>query len=309
MNKIFKGLVVLATALIVNVISYAAIKISRDYGWFIFVFTPVLLGFLPSFLICRRESITKRTNYFLGQITLLVAFLVSLLFGTEGLICLFMFLPISIPFVFLGSYLGYHSNGGSHSKNNNLIILFLMGVGSMSFDVISDVSDLIPVTTSVEVNASISSVWNNVVTFDKIPEPVDWIFKTGISYPTDATIKGRGEGAIRDCNFTTGSFVEPITNWDEPNLLQFDVLEQPIPMNEMNPFWDIHPQHLDGYFLSRKGQFKLTALGENRTLLEGTTWYTLDIAPVVYWKQWSDFIIHRIHERVLKHIKVESEKK
>ena len=80
-------------------------------------------------------------------------------------------------------------------------------------------------------------------------------------------------------------------------------------MNEMNPFWDIHPKHLDGYFLSKKGQFKLTKINENKTLLEGTTWYTLDITPVIYWKQWSDFIIHRIHHRVLNHIKVQAERK
>ena len=114
-------------------------------------------------------------------------------------------------------------------------------------------------------------------------------------------------GAIRHCNFTTGSFVEPITTWDEPHLLQFDVVEQPIPMNEWNPFWEVHPPHLDGYFQSQKGQFRLESLSANQTLLEGTTWYYADIKPERYWKIWSDFIIHRIHNRVLNHIKKESE--
>ncbi|MCD8529141.1 MAG: hypothetical protein LRY27_04105 [Chitinophagales bacterium] len=151
-------------------------------------------------------------------------------------------------------------------------------------------------------------MWDNVVTFNKIDEPTDWIFKTGISCPTDATIKGTGVGAIRYCNFTAGSFIEPITTWNDPELLQFNVIEQPIPMNEFNPFWEIQPPHLEGYFISQKGQFKLNKLSDSKTELEGTTWYKLDILPQQYWKLWSDFVIHRIHKRVLNHIKKESEK-
>tara|TARA_B110000114_G_C15053321_1_gene382194 strand:- start:910 stop:1575 length:666 start_codon:yes stop_codon:yes gene_type:complete len=221
-----------------------------------------------------------------------------------------MAFPILGLLVWLGSYLGYKSNTGKWMNPTNTTIgILLICISSMSFDYINEPENLIPVRTKIIVNTPIETAWKNVVTFNKIDEPVDWIFKTGISYPTDATIQGTGVGAIRYCNFTTGSFIEPITTWNEPNLLQFDVKEQPIPMNELNPFWDIHPQHLDGYFKSYKGQFKLTKISENKTEIEGTTWYKVDITPEIYWKTWSDFIIHRIHKRVLNHIKIESEKK
>jgi hypothetical protein len=42
-------------------------------------------------------------------------------------------------------------------------------------------------------------------------------------------------------------------------------------------------------------------------LLEGTTWYENKIKPAFYWNIWSDFIVHKIHKRVLSHIKSESE--
>ncbi|NBP97360.1 MAG: hypothetical protein EBU25_05975 [Burkholderiaceae bacterium] len=41
-------------------------------------------------------------------------------------------------------------------------------------------------------------------------------------------IVGKGVGSVRHCNFTTGSFVEPITVWDEAKLLKFDVVEHQI---------------------------------------------------------------------------------
>jgi len=74
-------------------------------------------------------------------------------------------------------------------------------------------------------------------------------------------------------------------------------------------FWDIHLPHLDGYFKSYKGQFKLTRIEEHKAELEGTTWYKVDVTPEIYWSTWSDLIVHEIHKRVLSHIKKEAEGK
>jgi hypothetical protein len=135
------------------------------------------------------------------------------------------------------------------------------------------------------------------------------IFKLGVAYPIRAEIEGHGVGAIRRCVFCTGPFVEPIEVWDEPKLLRFSVTENPMPMQEWNPFREIQPRHLHGYFQSCGGQFQLTPLPGNRTLLEGTTWYYHHLWPASYWQLWSDEIIHRIHLRVLNHVKKLSETK
>jgi uncharacterized protein YndB with AHSA1/START domain len=281
-----------------------------EYGTTVFILSPVLLGFLPPFIIGRQGPISLRDSLKNSFLAMWIALACLILFAMEGIICIAMALPIIALFLMVGSYIGYiTAKKGTIGTKNTLMILLLVSAGTMGFDSIDHPEKLIPVRTSVTINAPIETVWENVVTFDKIPEPTDWLFSTGVAYPITATIKGEGVGAIRYCNFTTGSFVEPITVWDEPNLLSFDVLEQPVPMNEFNPFWDIHPKHLDGYFNSHKGQFKLTRIGKNKTKLEGTTWYTVDITPVFYWGAWSDFILHRIHKRVLNHIKKESEKK
>ena len=70
----------------------------------------------------------------------------------------------------------------------------------------------------------------------------------------------------------------------------------------MEPY-HIHPAHLDNYLQSRQGQFSLEALPDGRTPLIGTTWYSNRMWPASYWSLWSDYIIHRIHGRVLTHIK------
>lgn len=81
---------------------------------------------------------------------------------------------------------------------------------------------------------------------------------------------------------------------------------QPEPLKELS-FYSIHPNHLHGYWVSKQGQFKLTRLPDGHTLLEGTTWYINKIRPGLYWTIWSDYIVHKIHQRVLEHIKIHTE--
>ena len=78
-------------------------------------------------------------------------------------------------------------------------------------------------------------------------------------------------------------------------------------MSEWSPYAKLTPKHLHGYFVSEEGQFRLIPLGDNRTQLEGTTWYQHGLWPAEYWRWWSDAIIHRIHLRVLAHIRTLAE--
>jgi hypothetical protein len=184
-----------------------------------------------------------------------------------------------------------------------LPFLFLLLPSLMAAEFAADPqAALIAVSTAVEVEAPPQRVWDRVVSFPELPEPHEWLFRAGVAYPTRAEIHGRGPGAVRHCVFSTGTFVEPIEVWDEPHLLRFAVTEQPDPMREWSPY-DIHPPHLDHYLVSQRGQFLLTELPGGRTRLEGTTWYTNKMWPEWYWQMWSDAIIHRIHNRVLVHIK------
>jgi hypothetical protein len=165
------------------------------------------------------------------------------------------------------------------------------------------------VLTTGEVNAPPAEVWPHVVAFPDLPEPEEWFFRCGIACPLRARIEGTGVGAVRHCEFTTGDFVEPVTAWEPPSRLAFDVTSQPDPMVELSPWRHVHPPHLEEQTLkSRRGEFRLVPLENGRTRLEGRTWYTFDMHPQGYWKLWSDLSIHAIHRRVLNHIRQLAEK-
>lgn len=312
-NRLIRKLIaVFSTCFVGWIFSYLATNVFGDYAFGLFVWLPLVMGAMTTIIYGHNNDVKKSFLRNLSFATLVIFCIGLLAFAFEGVICIIMSLPIGIFFNWLGHLIGYELlKKKTVSKiPTTLSVLILSVPALMGFEKISKNNDEIanPITTIIEIDAPVETVWKNVVEFPQLPEPTEFVFKAGIAYPINATIKGTGVGAIRHCNFTTGSFIEPITEWNEPNLLKFDVKEQPEPMKELS-FYDLHPNHLHGYFVSKKGQFKLTKLSANKTLLEGTTWYYNKIKPTIYWNLWSDHLIHKIHERVLTHIKKVSEAK
>lgn len=289
--------------------SYLATNVFRDYGFGLFIWLPLVLGATSTLILAYKNPVPRQQLRNNAYLTLLIFCIGLLAFAWEGIICLIMAAPIGFVFTYFGFLIGFHfSKSNLKGQTPTAIILLILSAPSlMAFeDTLKETDDLRSVVTTIEINATPEKVWKNVVSFPQLKEPTEFIFKTGIAYPINATIKGQGVGAVRHCNFSTGSFVEPITVWDEPKLLKFSVDEQPEPMKEIS-FYDIHPNHLHGYWVSKQGQFKLTALQNGHTLLEGTTWYVNKIKPAFYWTLWSDNIVHKIHNRVLEHIKTQAE--
>jgi hypothetical protein len=285
---------------------YLSANVLQNYGVGLFVGMPfcVGLGSVVLFGLARPQSFgTCMAVTFLA--TTLVG-LGVLFIALEGAICLLMAAPLGYALAFLGGALGYaiQSRPWAMDASPWMLLLLLGSLPSLmaAEAVTPSETRLLEVCSAVEINAPVPAVWEHVISFPELPEPNDWLFRAGVAYPLRAEIKGQGVGAVRYCVFSTGAFVEPIEVWDAPHVLGFRVEDQPEPMREWSPY-AIHPPHLDGYLVSRRGCFHLVELPDGRTRLEGTTWYTNRMWPEFYWQLWSDAIIHRIHLRVLNHIK------
>jgi hypothetical protein len=239
-----------------------------------------------------------------GALAALAASASLLLLGVEGLICIAMALPLALPLAILGSWLVYRADAPKRAMRG-LGMLLLLPPGIL-FDATA-VPPVFQVRTSVVIAARPEQVWRHVVSFPDLPAPREWYFRAGLAYPERTRVEGSGAGAVRYCDFSTGPVVEPVEVWDAPRLLRFRVTSSPAPLHEWSPYANLSPKHLHGYLVSKQGQFRLIPLAGNRTLLEGTSWYQHGLWPAGYWRFWSDAIIHRIHLRVLTHIKTLAE--
>jgi hypothetical protein len=283
----------------------------RNYGWGLFVGLPFCTGLVAVLLYSLPRSRELKECMIIAILPLVLLAIMILSIAMEGLICILMAAPIAVALSAMGGYLGYVIQSARWGRRNSTVML---SVALMLTPSAYGLEHVLPpqtatymVKSAIDVNASPEKVWQQVIAFSEIPAPDEMIFRAGVAYPIRAEIHGSGPGAVRYCMFSTGPFVEPIEVWQEPTLLRFRVTANPAPMNELSPYSHIEPPHLHGYFESHQGQFQLTALPDGRTRIEGTTWYSHALWPQVYWHLWSDYIIHTIHMRVLRHIKTEAE--
>lgn len=287
------------------------VKALGTYGWSLFVALPFCHGLAAVLLYGYHRSRSYATCLGVSVLSLVLLGVALFGFAIEGVICLAMAWPIAATLACMGGSVGYliqrrpWSRGEAPAVLTALIFFIPVLMGAEYVD--PPVAPEFEVRSSIEINAPPEKVWKNVISFAELPPPDEWIFRTGVAYPIRARIAGTGAGAIRTCEFSTGPFVEPIEVWDEPRQLRFGVTANPAPMQEWTIYSEIHPRHLNGFLVSREGQFLLTPLPGGRTRLEGTTWYQHHLWPAAYWQLWSDAIIHRIHLRVLNQIKRLSE--
>ena len=289
--------------LAIEIAAGVAMLRSGLYGLTMFVLFPVFLGAIATWVV-RPATASKALAT--GAIAATFSVFAPLLLGFEGLVCIAMALPLAVPLGALGGWLSWRAESSPLATRGNIALLLVIPSGSLTWDVRAK-PPVFEVRTAIAIAAPPERVWRNVVAFPPLREPQEWFFRAGIAYPIGARIEGTGVGAVRYCEFSTGPFVEPIEIWDEPRLLRFRVTANPAPLREWSPWAEISPKHLNGYMVSKQGQFLLTPLPGNRTLLEGTTRYQHGLWPATYWRWWSDAIIHRIHLRVLNHIRELSE--
>lgn len=280
-----------------------SVFVADSYGSVLFVGTPFAMGFTAGYLVNRDADRGAVFTQACAGIAVLVTAGALLLFALEGAICLAMAAPPAIVLAALGAVLGrmvarQNRLRPSQALVQLLAIPLLMGAEGAGREPL-----LREVISSIAIDAPPAAVWPHVVGFTELPPPTQLAFRLGIAYPMRARIEGSGAGAVRYCEFSTGPFVEPITAWDEPRRLAFDVASQPAPMHETSPYRHVYAPHLIDGLVSRRGEFRLTELPGGRTRLEGSTWYQLDIAPQAYWSLYADALIGAIHDRVLAHVK------
>ena len=302
------ALVGMVLAIMLGMVSMATVvRLSGGYGLSLFFVTPLMMGTLIGLFTNHPVPRPLGDSILTALLAVMLTGGAIAIFALEGVICLLMAAPIAIVAALMGAVVGHAI--AIHGRHAIVPVLLtaamvpLLGTAERAIE-----QPTVHEVLSVQhIAAPPDVVWRHVIAFSEMAPPTEWIFRTGIAYPMRARLVGEGVGAIRHCEFSTGAFVEPITAWEPGRRLAFDVASQPRPMNEWGVAGPLHPPHLDTLLRSRRGEFRLIALPDGGTRLEGRTWYELRAAPTLYWQLWSDQIIHRIHMRVLAHIAAASE--
>jgi len=290
----------LSALLAVGVSTY----VERTYGWTLFVLVPFGIGLHSTLALSRRRPIFFGDALVVSSLALALFGGVLLAVAVEGVICLIMAAPIAFPLAWLGGCVGYSLRSRSVVQSPAMFLLLagLTPFGATAERALHLPAEIFPVTTSIDLPSSPERVWETVLQPAKLDAPEQPLFRAGVAYPLASHIEGAGPTATRYCDFSTGKLVEPVLIWDDLHRLRFRVASNPLPMQEWTPYAHLHPPHLDGFLVSRQGEFRLEPLANGGTRLYATTWYQHHLWPARYWKLWSDYIIHQVHQMVLRNI-------
>jgi uncharacterized membrane protein YhaH (DUF805 family) len=284
-------------------------KLQAYLSW-LFLGLPFLMGFLATWIHGLARPRKLRESFAAAYLSLAITGAILLSIAVEGIVCLQMGAPIALCEATVGAWIAHllHRTSWKNDSGGSSVAVACLTLPLLALiEAPTNISPIqFAITSELAISAPPEIVWRHVIAFHELPPPDEWIFRMGVAYPQRAEIDGNGVGALRHCIFSTGAFLEPITIWDIPNRLAFDVIAQPDPLSELSPYRNLRPPHLHGYFISHCGEFCLRRTA-NGTSLVGTTWYSNRMEPQLYWKLWSDLLIHKIHMRVLKQIKREAE--
>lgn len=279
----------------------------ESYGLALFLATPFLLGTVSAYTYNKGHPRSFRETLPVVFLSVIAVGGTLLLFALEGIVCIVMAFPVGMFIALFGGVVGRAIAVRAHASSAGVAYSLFLLPGAAIMDVAAPPKAVFEAVTAIEIDAPPQRVWESVIVFRDIEAKPGLPFRLGIAYPVRARISGTGVGAVRHCEFSTGTFVEPITVWNAPQRLAFDVADQPAVLQEWSPYRHVYAPHIQGFFRSTRGEFRLTALANNRTRLEGSTWYTIDIYPLGYWRPIAETLLHRIHYRVLDQVKLQAE--
>jgi hypothetical protein len=300
-SKLLYGIFIptIFSIVMVGGLKFASVKLSSDsssvFTFSSFVIVPTLMGIISAYF---WRDLGMKTLRKIGWSTVvaLIAILLSALILKEGVICLLIVSPLIIVFILAGLAIGK----SMFKKNNGLLKVNVFGVLFFVFmiDALSEHKNLSMVSDSLLVNAPIEKVWPLVVEYEPIQSKENyWLFQIGMPSPVQSTVDGYEVGAGRKCIFSNGYiFDEKIVVYKPNEELTFDIIEQP------------RDPEIMGHIDIVRGQFILKDNGNGTTTLIGNSWYKLYVFPEWYFGIWSKSITRNVHQRVMEHIKLLSEK-
>ncbi len=271
---------------------------------------PFVIGFLAVYWSNSEKKGTwgHGTTAPLGPLFVLLS--LAFLLGREGVICIILALPVTLPFACLGGWcatfmLRRELAGKNRSPLLLTMVIFLPHIFAPLENQHTIPSTLRVVKTQIEINTNPRTAWQNIERVRAIQpdeQHFSLVHMIGFPRPVEATLSHPGVGGVRHATFAGGVlFIETITRWEPEKELVFAIKADPasIPPTTLDPHVTIGGQ----YFDVLEGRYWIEPVGEHRVILHLESTHRLSTRFNFYSRWWSDFIMRDIQNNILKIIR------
>lgn len=204
----------------------------------------------------------------------------------EGVICLLMASPLLWAFMAFGVRAGAHFWRKNPFLGVSLAPLLLLIVFAEAGRPQSQTK---AVSTQFHSKASPAALWRYTANYPRNPHALTWwLHRIGVPAPLQST-GAPIVGGRRDCVLSGGVTIgEKIVVAEANRRLEF-VIDRP----------PIHPE-ITHHFELLRGRIDLLPDGRGGTILRGTSWYRLNVAPGAYFDWWAAAVVRQTHWRVFE---------
>ena len=278
------------------------------YGYGIFLASPFVIGAVVGYIANRKADLTNEETNKIVRRAGFLSCLALLATALEGVGCMLMVAPLAIFAAMIGGIVGGDAGRRAREGATKGIVSAVAVLPAIfALEAAFPPSLLFSTEQTIAVHAPPDRVWKAIVRMDPITEPLSLIHHVGIAYPLRGRVFGEGVGALRYGDFSTGTAIERVTEWEENRKLTFVVLKDIPGLRELSPYRHVHAPHVHGYFTTLETSFELMARDGVTEIVERTS-HRLKLDPALYWLPFARYMVDTNNARVLRHIKQQAER-
>jgi hypothetical protein len=264
---------------------------------------PLSVGFLAVAIAERRAPMAWGLWLVLPWAPATLSLGAALLLGWEGIICIFLWLPLFLVLSTLG---GVAAGLWRRLQRRRLGAAAITGallvplVAAPAENLLKAPRELRTVVTVIEVAAGPAEVWDQIAEVPEIrphEHRFSWTHALGFPRPVAAVCPRGGVGAVRQATFERGVlFAETVTRWEPGRALEFSIRADPVPPGTL----DQHVTVGGAYFDVLEGSYRIEPLGPGRVRLHLASRHRLSTRFNAYAALWTDFILRDVQRYILE---------
>ena len=273
------------------------------------VLVPVTLGGLTTLLGIRFFSASTFWVFFGPMLTVLIAFVVSIITELEAILCVVVAAPIYLPVALLSGWATSAIIKKRNSRLNVTFLVFLPLAISPLESLWEQPHETFEVVDTIEIAASPAEVWNEIASVPAIDAselPFQWIYWLDFPRPVSAEIDRHEVGGKRLARFEREvSFFEVVTEWENEKSLAFTIEADP----EFIPHTAFDQHIIVGgrFYDVLNGRYEIEALASGKTRLHLTSEHRLSTPFNAYAGWWSEWVMRQVQGSILEVIKNRAE--
>ncbi|MBM3991850.1 MAG: hypothetical protein FJ298_12685 [Planctomycetes bacterium] len=281
-----------------------------------FIFAvPFSLGFVTVALAQRRVPMTWIPRLSMAVVSGLLALAASLALAWEGLICIFLWLPLYVGLSLLGGLLAgaiadARRRSGKHGSGATLPCIALLPYLAGPIETrLGTEQQVRTIENTIRIEATSEAIWKQIERVPRFEEHEHHFALShaiGFPRPLEATLSHEGVGGVRHATFE-GSvlFVETITHWEPPRKLVFSIHADAdtIPPHTLDQHVTVGGPHFDVL----EGEYELEPLADGAVLLHLRSRHRVSTHFNFYATLWTDFIMADVQSYILEIVRRRAE--